>query len=143
MALLFASLGTMGAIRYFATLDLHYLGPLTGGVLGLSATALFFLKWSDRWFREHADEELASKRYKADMVRASWIAELAQEWVVEGHEPPKELLHVFARNLFQDRAGHGDTEHPLDQMLGLLKRANKVDLSKGRIAIDAAPPADK
>lgn len=139
LASVFAAVAVSGGVGYFSTLDLHYLAPFTAGLVGLSATALYYLRWSDRWFREHAEEEFHSKRYKADMVRASWIAELTQEWTAEGKEVPKDLVDVFARNLFQDAASYGETSHPLDDVLGLLKRANKVDLSKGRIAIDAEP----
>jgi molecular chaperone GrpE (heat shock protein) len=60
--------------------DLHYLIPLGAATtLTFFSTLVYYLKWNDRWFREHAETELASKRYKADIVRAAWIAELTSE----------------------------------------------------------------
>lgn len=138
MATLFGGLAVVAGYDYLTTLDLHYLPPLSVGVLGSSATMLFYLKWSDRWFREHADEELQSKRYKADMLRASWIAELAAEWAKEGKQAPPELLDVFARNLFANAPDLGVTEHPVDALLGLMKRAQKVDVGKDRFTVEAS-----
>jgi hypothetical protein len=122
MATLFLALAVVAGYAYFTTLNLHYLPATTAGLVGFSATMLFFVKWSDRWFREHADEELQSKRYRADMLRASWIAELAAEWVKDGKDAPPELLEVFARNLFATLPDIGETEHPADALLGLLVR---------------------
>lgn len=140
MAVVFASIGAISGYNYFTTLNWHYL-PLTSvGFVGFSATMLFVLKWSDQWFREHADEELQSKRYKADMLRASWIAELIAEWAKDGKEAPPEMLDVFARNLFQGGAEFGATEHPADAILDLLKRAQKLDVGKDRVSLEAANP---
>lgn len=136
MAAAFIALALGAGWNYFATLDLHYLPASTAGLLGFSATMLFYLKWSDRWFREHADEELQSKRYKADMLRASWAAELAAEWAKEGKDVPPELLEVFARNLFVN-APLGETEHPADALLGLLKRTQKLDVTKDKVTLEA------
>ena len=138
MAALFFALAVIAGYDYLTTLDWHYLPLSSAGLLGFSATMLFYLKWSDRWFREHADEEMQSKRYKADMLRASWIAELAAEWAKDGKQAPPELLDVFARNLFVKAPDLGETEHPADAIFGLLKRAQKLEVSKDRVALDAS-----
>lgn len=137
MAALFVAVTAVAGYDYLTTLDWHYLPASSAGLIGFSATMLFYLKWSDRWFREHADEELQSKRYKADMLRASWIAELAAEWAMEGKQAPPELLDVFARNLFSNAPDLGVTEHPVDALLGLMRRAQKVDVGKDRITVES------
>lgn len=135
----FIVLAVIAGYDYLTTLDWHYLPTASTGVLGFSATMLFYLKWSDRWFREHADEEMLSKRYKADMLRASWIAELAAEWEKEGKEAPREMLEVFARNLFVNAPNdRGEVEHPADSLFGLMKRVQKVDVGKDRVTVEAA-----
>lgn len=125
MAVIFLLLAGIGGGMYFYTLDMHYLPASTAGLIGFSATMLFYLKWSDRWFREHADEEMQAKRYKADMLRASWVAELASEWAKEGKEVPAEMVGVFARNLFSV-AATTDVEHPAETIVGLVKK--KLDI---------------
>lgn len=138
---IFLTLGLASGGTYFWTRDLHYLPASISGLLGFSAAMLYYIKWSDTWFREHADEEFKSKRYKADMLRASWIAELAAEWVKEGKDAPPELLAVFARNLFTNNIGVPEVEHPADALLGMMKRLTKVDLAKDRVTVEAGPAA--
>ena len=32
------------------------------GVLGFGLTAVFYIRWNDRWFRQHADQEFRLQR---------------------------------------------------------------------------------
>ncbi len=139
MAIVFSMIAAFSGWHYFTTLDLHYLIPFATSLAALSATAVYFLRWSDRWFRMHAENEMQARRYRADMLRAAWVAEFVQECVADGKEAPRELVEVFARSLFQTQGQYGEVEHPIEQVLGLLKRANKIDIGKGRIAIESDP----
>jgi transcriptional regulator with XRE-family HTH domain len=81
--------------------------------LGLTAAfvgvAWFFIRWNDRWFRQHADAEFMFKRLGLDINRASWVVEMAMEWKAEkGTDIPTELLDRLTRNLFKEVSGRGD-----------------------------------
>jgi hypothetical protein len=72
-----------------------------GFLAAFLAGAWFFVKWNDRWFRQHADAEFMFKQLELDINRASWVVEMALEWTKEkGTEIPAELLDHLARNLF-------------------------------------------
>ena len=135
LATLAASGTLVGSFAYkilsSQSLDWHLLAPLAGSVLTFVATMVYYLKWNDRWFREHADAEFAAKRFKVDILRASWIAELVQEWAKEGKgDLPPELIAAYSRNLFTESKGSRLSEHPMDHMTALLKRATEVQVSK-------------
>jgi len=137
LLLVFGGLAATGAIQYFRTLDTHYAWPFSAGMLGFSGMAIYGLRWTDSWHRQHAAQEMMARRYKADILRASWIAELASEWSDDGRQVPTGLVDVFARNLFLDVNGPTETQHPIEQ---LLTKAGKIEISKGRVMIDNAPP---
>jgi len=123
-------------------LDWHLLAPFSASFVTFALTMVYYLKWNDRWFREHADAELAAKRYKADILRASWIAELVQEWAKEGKgDLPPELIAAYTRGLFTDVGPSRVSEHPLDNLTDLIKRATGVRISKG--ALEVRAPAMK
>jgi hypothetical protein len=119
--------------------DWHYLPPLSAGFVTFVFTMIYYLKWNDRWFREHADGEFAAKRYRADIYRASWLAELVTEWAKEakGDLPPS-LLEACTRNLFTDITPSRVSEHPMDHMLDLVKKAKEFKMGKDGISITAS-----
>lgn len=133
--------GTLAALMTYRvflseTPDWHLLTPLAGASITFFGTLIYYLKWNDRWFREHAEGELASKRYKSDIIRASWVAELVSEYADESKkELPKELLEAFTRNLFQSVGPVRESEHPMDHLGSLMRRAQEVDFGKGRLLI--------
>jgi hypothetical protein len=116
--------------------DWHLLAPLSGGFVAFVGTMIYYLKWNDRWFREHADAEFAAKRYKADILRASWVAELVHEWAKEGKgELPAELLGAYTRNLFRDTGASRVSEHPIDHLTSIMKRATEFEVGKGFLSV--------
>lgn len=118
--------------------DWHYFVGLGSGVLLFATTMVYYLKWSDQWFREHADSEFAAKRYKADILRASWVAELVQEWALaKAGEIPKDVIEAYTRNLFRDIGSSRMTEHPMDGISGLVKRATEITVGKGAFTVKA------
>ncbi len=82
-------------LAFLGVKQLGFLAAFLGG-------AWFFLKWNDRWFRQHADAEFMFKQLELDINRASWVVEMALEWTKEkGTEIPPELLDHLTRNLFR------------------------------------------
>jgi hypothetical protein len=124
--------------------DWHHLAPLSAGFLTFVCTMVYYLKWNDRWFREHADAEFAAKRYKADILRASWVAELVQEWAKEGKgDLPPDLVAAYTKNLFRDVVASRVSEHPMDDLGNIIKRATRVDIGKGVFSIRGASGTQK
>lgn len=117
--------------------DWHYWLLLASATLTIITTSIYYLKWNDRWFREHADAEFAAKRYKADILRASWLAELAGEWkkTKSDIELSPLLIEAFARNLFANVSASDPSEHPMDEMTSLLKRASEVNFGKAGFSL--------
>lgn len=116
--------------------DVRLLAPFTGAFLAFILTGVYYLKWNDRWFREHADAELAAKRYKADIVRASWVAELSQEWLKEGRgELPAELVSAYTRSLFMDIGPSRVDDHPTDVIAKLLLEAKRFSIKKSGLSV--------
>ena len=118
-----------------ATTDWHYWLVYGSSMLTLISTAIYYLKWNDRWFREHANAEFAAKRYKSDILRASWLAELAGEWKKNDKELSPLLIDAFSKNLFSDISTTDPSDHPMDEMTNLLKKATDVSFSKAGVSI--------
>jgi hypothetical protein len=137
--LLMATSGTIVALMLYkvvAGAGWQFLPALAAASVTLVTTFVYYLKWNDRWFREHADSEFSAKRYQADILRASWVAELVSEWAKEtDEEVSPELLSAFTRNLFRDVGGSRESEHPLEAMTGLMKRVNAITVGKGSISV--------
>ncbi|MFN7374017.1 MAG: hypothetical protein ACK54T_08210 [bacterium] len=119
----------------------HIIAPMSGGIITFVLTMIYYVKWNDRWFREHADAELAAKRYKVDMVRSAWVAELVQEYQKEGKgDLPEELLTAVTANLFRDIGPSRPSDHPVDNLTSLLRRATDVSLSRNRFSFRQLRP---
>ncbi len=94
-----------------------------------ASTSLFYIRWNNRWFERHANEEFTLKRQEIDIDRGSWIAELAAEWLEErDRELPESLVTSLSKNLFTDEKVKEPQLHPVDQLasaiLGTSARAN-------------------
>jgi hypothetical protein len=67
----------------------------------LIAAVLYYVRWMNNWFEQHANAEFLLKQFQLDVDRASWIVETALEWRrAEKTELPAPLLEGIARNLF-------------------------------------------
>lgn len=105
--------------------DLSKINPWTFGFLGLKQLGFvaaflggvwYFIRWNDRWFRQHADAEFMFKQMELDVNRASWVIETALEWRSENKaELPPELLEPIAHNLFRSSGEKTDcSDAPID-----------------------------
>lgn len=127
----------------YNTHDLRLLFPLGAASLTFVSTVIYYLRWNDRWFREHADAEFAAKRYKADIVRASWVAELVAEMGESKVELPEQLVDAFTRSLFNDTGPSRVTEHPFDELTGLMKRARRLSVGGDGFNLRLGAKADE
>jgi hypothetical protein len=109
--------------------------PFSVGVVSFLSTMIFFIRWTDQWFKEHARVEFWNIKLSSDILRASWLAELIFEWEAkEEREFPEALSATFSRNLFQETK-LGQAEHPGEQLLSLLGRAASVKVSKDNVQV--------
>lgn len=108
----------------------------------LVSTLVFYLRWQNAWFREHADWETANRRFSQDMYRASWVAELFFEWR-RLHSPDGRTENIpdqfaaFTNDLFvKPIASQKQTNHPLEDLMNLPKRFRKVKASRSGIEVE-------
>lgn len=85
--------------------------------VAFGSTSIYYLRWNNKWFEQHANEEFKLKKYDIDLDRASWLVEMALEWNEEiKTDIPFELLDKLSHNLF-DEEKTDDTElHPSEQL---------------------------
>lgn len=104
--------------------DIVPLFRLPLGALGFALTAIFYIRWNDHWFRQHADEEFRLKQLDLDIDRASWVVEMALEWQGEKDaQIPTDLVEKLSQGLF-DRTGGGRPKHPTEDVLSALLGAS-------------------
>jgi hypothetical protein len=99
--------------------------------LTLAAAVIFYIRWNDQWFRQHAEEEFRLKRLDLDINRASWLVEMALEWKdEEGQTIPAELIGPLARNLFAVDGGLEGVRHPAQDLASkLLEASSSLNVS--------------
>lgn len=148
--LLLVFLGYMNVLTFSELIDFISLGNSSGqdvlasklvvlGVkgllltIGLGASAVFYLRWMNSWFNEHANAEFRLKQFQLDIERASWVVETALEWKdVKGSAIPNELLEPLTRKLFCTEDEKAKELHPADQLASaLMGTASKVRLAAG------------
>lgn len=99
---------------------------------GFISILWYAVKWNDRWFREHAEEEFRAKALQLDIERASWVVETALAWKQErGTEMPPALLDRISQNLFTDRTKPAVSEAGSISLNELLGSASKVRAKVG------------
>lgn len=109
----------------------HQSIPLSTSVAAFIGNLIYYLKWQNQWFQEHAQAEFRNMRFSADILRASWLAELMFEWEREKERDlPEELITRFSHNLFSD-SSINTPEHPIETLAELAKSMKKVRFGKG------------
>jgi hypothetical protein len=114
--------------------DWHYAIPLATSTAVVVSTLIYYIKWNDDWFEDHAQAEFSNRKFSSDILRASWIAELLFEWDSKKEkEFPSDLIGRLATNLFvPDQTAHG-THHPYEEISELIKGASTVKFGKGTL----------
>ena len=106
------------------------LGRLPLGALGFALTTIFYIRWTDQWFRQHADQEFRLQQLALNVDRAGYAAEMLLEWQEDkGGEMPAVMIDRLTAGLFTDQARTARVRHPSEDMTaGLLKAASGVRL---------------
>ncbi|MBI5821644.1 MAG: hypothetical protein HZA88_21960 [Verrucomicrobia bacterium] len=116
--------------------DWHNLLSFTPGTLLFISTAIFYIKWNDHWFQEHAQAEFTNRKFAADMLRASWLAELVMEWESKKQtEFSPELVNRLSMSLFEAPRMQYRSQHPFDQLQELFKTISRVKVSKDGVEV--------
>jgi len=113
------------------TPNLHHIIPLSTATLLFVTTAIFYLRWNDLWFQEHANAEFENRKFYVDVVRASWIAELLFEWKDKKEVPfPDDLIRSYTTGLFEGNDIVKTTKHPYDDLKSLARSVSEIKFSK-------------
>ena len=100
---------------------------LTAGFLSL---VWYAVRWSNAWFREHADEEFKSKAMVLDIERASWVVETATDWKrANKTDMPDVLIARLTQDLFSSR--NEVKQSAPDLSSALLGASSKIKLKLG------------
>ena len=104
------------------------LGRFPFGVLGFALTAIFYIRWNDQWFRQHAVQEFRLQQLALDVDRASYATEMLLEWQEDkGGEMPAVMVDRLTAGLFTDQTEMKRVQHPSeDAITALLKAASSV-----------------
>ena len=104
------------------------LGRLPLGVLGFALTAIFYIRWNDQWFRQHAEQEFRLQQLALDVDRAGYAAEMLLEWQEDKDgEMPAVMVDRLTAGLFTDQTKVERVRHPSeDAITALLKAASSV-----------------
>ena len=101
------------------------MGRLPLGVLGFALTAVFYIRWNDRWFRQHADQEFRLQQLALDVDRAGYATEMLLEWQEEkGGEMPAVLMDRLTTGLFTDQTTVARARHPAEDVTAALLKAS-------------------
>lgn len=100
------------------------------GTLGFVFTAIFYIRWTDHWFRQHADQEFRLQQLALDVDRAGYATEMLLEWHEDKDgEMPAVMVDRLTTGLFLDQTKTGQVQHPTEDITDkLLKAASSVDV---------------
>ena len=100
------------------------------GTLGFVFTAIFYIRWTDHWFRQHADQEFRLQQLALDVDRAGYATEMLLEWQEDKDgEMPAVMVDRLTTGLFVDQTKSGKVQHPTEDIIDkLLKAASSVDV---------------
>ena len=121
-SLLFPETGVEGVALWLE------LGRLPLGALGFALTAIFYIRWNDHWFRQHADQEFKLQQLALDVDRAGYAAEMLLEWQEDKDgQMPAVMVDRLTAGLFVDPTTAGRAQHPSEDVTSaLLKAASNV-----------------
>lgn len=124
-------LAAESVLRSSGTLNWVFYVPVASMVIVIISTILMYLRWIRAIYSDAADFDFESAKFKRDILRANWLAELmleAKNPTREGAEPldlPDALLAQFSNRLF-DSIKASAIEHPLEQLQRYAKQFKKL-----------------
>lgn len=104
------------------------IGRLPLGALGFALTAVFYIRWTDQWFRQHANQEFRLQKLALDVDRAGYATEMLLEWQEDkGGEIPAVIVDRLTTGLFTDQDAATRVRHPSeDATATVLKAASSI-----------------
>jgi len=109
----------------------HVMPMVTCAAIFIS-TFVFYLRWRNGIFQRLAVTELRTHALRQDVMRASWFAELLFEYKDENGKSailPPEIVQAMTRNLFADIGEPELANHPVDDIMRIMRRMKSVDIS--------------
>ncbi|MDE0373985.1 MAG: hypothetical protein OXI73_15780 [Rhodospirillales bacterium] len=95
------------------------------GALGFALTSIFFIRWNDQWFRQHANQEFRFQQLALDVDRAGYVVEMLMEWQKEkSSEMPAMLVERLTTGLFTDQTTEDRVRHPTEDAISTLLKAS-------------------
>ena len=102
------------------------LGRLPFGMAGFALTALYYIRWNDHWFKQHADQEFKLQQLALDVDRAGYVTEMLLEWQEDkGVDMPAMLIDRLTTGLFIDQTSHEQVRHPSEDITKALIEQTK------------------
>ena len=100
------------------------LGRLPIGITGFALTALYYIRWNDHWFRQHADREFRLQQLALDVDRASYVTEMLLEWQEDKDiEIPAVMIDRLTAGLFIDSTNSEQIQHPSEEIVKAIVKA--------------------
>jgi hypothetical protein len=116
--------------------SLRILAPLGASIVLFASTLIFYIKWNNRWFEDHARAEFNNKKLQADTLRASWLVEMFFEWKDKKEVGiPDHLLNQLSEGLFKPADKEPENLHPLDQLFAMMRRA-RIAVHSDKVELD-------
>ena len=111
--------------------------------LAFTATAIYFVRWQNRWAEQHSSAEFQLQQFYIDVNRANWIIESGLEWKKETEtEMPEAILSSVTRNLFKATDDVSQPVHPADELASaLLGSASKLKIKSGENEMEFDNPS--
>lgn len=110
---------------------------------GFFFTALYYVRWHNRWAEQHSLAEFQLQQFYIDVNRANWVIESGLEWRKEtSTEMPEAILTSVTKNLFRAHDEPPPALHPADELASaLLGSASKLKVKNGDSEIEFDKPA--
>ena len=95
------------------------------GLLGFASSVIFYIRWNDHWFRQHADQELRLHQLALDVDRAGYVTEMLLEWQEDkGVAMPELMVERLTTGLFVDQITKGAVQHPLEDIIKAMRKSD-------------------
>ena len=105
--------------------DWRLLIRLTLSSILFVGSIIYYIRWNDRWFQRHSDEEFRLKQFALDIDRTNLVTEMALEFKdEEGINLPSELIEHFTQGLFIQGRRTKPLKHPTEDLASALLKAS-------------------
>lgn len=109
------------------------LARISFATIAFMGTAIYFVRWQNRWAEQHSNAEFQLQQFYIDVNRANWVIESGLEWKKETEvEMPDQILASVTKNLFKMADEPAQALHPADELASaLLGSASKLKIKSG------------